>query len=320
MLGVSRFLIRIYKVINYYGKGIGFMKELAVNLESRFDHLVKKHPCFNGDAHFKYGRIHLPVCPACNIQCRFCKRGFNKWEKRPGMSRSLLAPEDAVRVVERALELCPQLTVVGIAGPGDALATDHALETFELVHQRFPWLIKCLSTNGLMLKEKARRLVDIGVRTVSVTVNAVDPKVLKNICTYIVYNGRHMTGEDAGRWLILAQLAGITKAAELGMVVKINTVLIPGVNDHHVEEVARVTAGAGASLINIIPLIPQNEMANNRPPDCQELKMARATAERYLPVFRQCRQCRADACGIPGSGLDLAGELYGRVPPTFSHG
>lgn len=98
--------------------------------QEKFSHLIKQHPCFNGEAHFKYGRIHLPVSPDCNIQCRFCKRGFNKWEQRPGVSQSLLSPEAAVDMVAKALEKCPELTVAGIAGPGDTLATDHALEVF----------------------------------------------------------------------------------------------------------------------------------------------------------------------------------------------
>ena len=102
--------------------------------------------------------------------------------------------------------------------------------------------------------------------------------------------------------------------------VKINIVLIPGVNEHHIEEVARVTAGVGASLINVIPLIPQHDLRNCRPPDCQELNVARIAAEKYLPVFRHCKQCRADACGIPGTKMDLAGELYDEPRPTFSHG
>ena len=296
------------------------MSEPAAGADVNFSHLVKKHPCFNGEAHFKYGRIHLPVSPACNIQCRFCKRGFNKWEKRPGVSRSLLTPEEAVDVVRRALKLCPEITVAGIAGPGDTLATDHALETFELIHDQFPQLINCLSTNGLLLKEKARRLASVGVKTVTVTVNAVDPAVLKNICSHIVYNGQYLSGADAARWLILAQLAGIEKIAKLGVIVKINTVLIPGVNDRHIEEVARFTAGVGASLINIIPLIPQHEMESRPAPDCRELQAARNAAEKHLPVFRHCRQCRADACGIPGSGVDFAAELYDQEPLTFSHG
>jgi len=60
--------------------------------------------------------------------------------------------------------------------------------------------------------------------------------------------------------LIAAQLRGIKKMSSIGPIIKINTVLIPGVNDNHVEEIARTTAEAGASMINLIPLIPQNEM------------------------------------------------------------
>lgn len=286
----------------------------------RFEHLVKKHPCFNGEAHFKYGRIHLPVSPACNIQCKFCKRCFNKCENRPGVARSVLTPEKALEVVGRALKLCPEITVVGIAGPGDTLATPHALDTFKLVNEKYPHLIKCLSTNGLMLKENVERIVAAGVKTVTVTVNAVQADILQKICSYIVYGGEYFTGKEAALRLILAQLAGIRKLSDHGVPIKINTVLIPGVNDEHIGEIARVTAGVGASFINIIPLIPQNEMADKRAPNCSELNTARETAEKYLSVFRHCKHCRADACGIPGSGKDLAELLYEAPLETFSHG
>jgi len=303
-------------------KGGTAMSQCTANTEhNRQDHLVKKHPCFNGEAHAKYGRIHLPVSPSCNIQCRFCKRGFNKWEKRPGVSAGLLSPDEALEMVERALELCPQITVVGIAGPGDTLASDHALETFRLVHAKFPELIKCLSTNGLMLREKAEALVETGVKTITVTVNAADIKTLIKVCSHIQYNGQYMTGEIAARYLLLSQVGGIKKATDLGITVKINTVLIPGVNDHQIGDIAKLAAGLGADFINIIPLIPQHEFKDHSPPSCKELNAARAAAEQYLPVFRHCQQCRADACGIPGSGKDLADELYGnRFQNTFSHG
>ena len=289
--------------------------------DNRFDHLLKQHPCFNGEAHAANGRIHLPVSPVCNIQCGFCKRGFNKLEQRPGVSRSIFTPEEALSTVERALKLCPEIKVAGIAGPGDTLATDHAIETFALIHRKFPRLINCLSTNGLLLEEKAVRLMAAGVKTVTVTVNAVDPGVLKGICSYITLNGITVTGEFAAQTLIAAQLAGIEKIVRLGGVVKINTVLIPGINELQVGEVARVTAEKGASLLNIIPLIPQHAMAAIHPPTCSEIEAARKAAEAHLPVFRHCQQCRADACGIPG-GVDVADQLYDRplAPTTFSHG
>ncbi|HBE77651.1 MAG TPA: nitrogen fixation protein NifB [Firmicutes bacterium] len=292
----------------------------AFERETNFNHLIKQHPCFNGEAHFKYGRIHLPVSPDCNIQCRFCKRGFNKFENRPGVSRCLLSPEAAVEMVSKALEKCPELTVAGIAGPGDTLATDHALNAFELIHRQHPQLINCLSTNGLLLEEKAERIIAAGVRTVTVTVNAIDSDVLQHICSHIIYHGQFFTGPYAARFLIAAQIAGIRKIASLGAVVKINAVLIPGINDHHLGQIAEVTSSLGASLFNIIPLIPQHELQEYPAPDCHQLNMARESAEKYLPVFRHCRHCRADACGIPGKGRDLSEGLYDQGLNTFSHG
>lgn len=288
--------------------------------EERFGHLLKRHPCFNGEANVQYGRVHLPVCPACNIQCRFCKRGFNKWEQRPGVSRALLTPEAAVDLVAKALELCPELTVAGIAGPGDTLATNHALEVFEQVHRRFTRLMNCLSTNGLLLEEKAEWIAAAGVKTVTVTVNAVDPEVLQKIVSHVQYYNQYLTGVYAARFLIAAQLAGIRKITSLGVVVKVNTVLIPGVNDRHIGHVAEVTADCGASLLNIIPLIPRHEFADFLPPDCRQLGSAREAAEKFLPVFRHCQHCRADACGIPGKNLDLSSRLYDQPIETFSHG
>lgn len=180
--------------------------------------------------------------------------------------------------------------------------------------------MKCLSTNGLMLEEKAERIMKVGVKTVTVTVNAVHADILQQICSHIVYNGRYMTGKEAALWLLPAQLVGIQKISRLGAVVKINTVLIPGINEGHIGEIARMTAAVGASLINIIPLIPQHEMKNFRAPNCHELNKAREAAEKYLPVFRHCQHCRADACGIPGKGGDLGDLLYEHRADTFSHG
>lgn len=287
---------------------------------NEFDHLVKKHPCFGGEAHFKYGRIHLPVSPTCNIQCKFCKRSLNKTENRPGVASKILTPEEALKLVEKALELCPEITVVGIAGPGDTLATSNALDTFDLINSTYPELIKCLSTNGLMLEEQSDRIIKAGVKSVSVTVNAVDPEILQDICTGIFYKGDYLEGYEGAVKLIEAQLAGIRKVSAAGATVKVNTVLIPGLNYVHIEEIARVVKNAGASIMNIIPLIPQNEMSSFRPPNCTELDSARRSSEKYLKVFSHCQQCRADACGIPGKGKDLAELLYDQPLQTFSHG
>lgn len=290
--------------------------------DEKFQHLAKLHPCLGGEAHFKYGRIHLPVSPTCNIQCKFCKRGFNKSEVRPGVSSLIIKPAEAVETVKKALKLCPELRVAGIAGPGDTLATDYALETFELIKKKFPSLLKCLSTNGLRLYDKAERIAKAGVETLTVTVNAVDPEILKDICSYVIdENGNKLEGVEGAKILIDSQLKGIKKISELGVIVKINSVLVPGINDKHIVEIARVTKELGASIMNIIPLIPQNELAHLEAPTCEMLERVRCEAGQYLDVFRHCKHCRADACGVPGKNQDIHGKLYDKeVVETFSHG
>lgn len=272
--------------------------------------VMDDHPCFSAKAHNSKGRLHLPVSPNCNIQCRFCIRAKNTDENRPGVASGVLIPEEVVDTIKNALALCPQISVVGIAGPGDTLASDHALNAFRSAHAVYPDLIKCLSTNGLELPGKAQTLWDAGVRTITVTVNAINPDILKKIVSWI----------KDDRDLITAQLQGIRECSETGMIVKVNTVLIPGINDEHITEIAKAVKDAGASKHNIIPLIPQNEFADIPSPTCMQIEKARQEAGQYLAQFRHCQHCRADACGIPGIS-DLSKELYqDRKLETFSHG
>lgn len=291
------------------------------NKSKQFEKISNQHPCFSGKANVNKGRVHLPVSPTCNIHCKFCKRSLNKNEQRPGVTNKILTPEEALDILEKALDICPDITVAGIAGPGDTLATPYALETFRLIKDKHPELINCLSTNGLLLERYADELWDAGVQTITVTVNAVDPNILTHICSFIFLGDRIYEGIEAAQILIDAQKRGIRKIADLGAVVKINIVLIPGINDAHIAEIAETVASLGASIINIIPLIPQHELADVPAPDCQALTEAREAAEKHLSVFRHCQHCRADAIGIPGKG-DLSNLLYefGGQEQTFSHG
>ena len=267
------------------------------------------HPCFDYAAHGQYGRIHLPVSARCNIKCRFCERNINTDEMCPGVSAEILTPEQAVKTLAKALELCPELTVAGIAGPGDALADNAAIETFRLVDKHFPQLLKCLSTNGLGLPEKVQELSEIGLRHITVTVNAVDPKIGEKIISHITFNGETINGEEAAQILLSRQLEGIRGAAGLAMELKVNTVLIPGVNHDHIGEIAGTISAFGVKCHNIIPLIPRGEFAGVSAPDCTMLETARKDASSFLPVFRNCAHCRADACGIPGVS-DFSRKLY----------
>ncbi len=289
-----------------------------------YEELTTKHPCFAKGPNSGNGRIHLPISPSCNIECRFCERSFNTYEKRPGVTSTVITPEEAIEAVRKALEVCPAIHVAGIAGPGDTLASPYALETFRLIGKEFPQLIKCMSTNGLLLAEKAQEVIDAGVDSLTVTVNAVDPEIEAQLNDGIVWHGKHYTGVEAAEILIEQQLKGIKIIAESGITLKINTVLVPDINAEHIETIAKTVAELGADMYNIIPLIPNHKLKDSREPDCMEIERAILRASKHIDVFRHCQRCRADAVGIPG-GEDYGSVIYLNLQrlsrkDTFSHG
>lgn len=290
-------------------------------MSNTYRDLQRSHPCFGGQKNHS-GRIHLPVSPGCNIACRFCDRTINDVEQRPGVTSKILKPEEIVEIIRKSLELCPEIKVAGIAGPGDTLATDSALDSFRLVKQHFPSLIKCMSTNGLLLYERADEIIDICIDSLTVTVNAIDPYIEEKLNKYIIFHGKRIDGVEGARILIDNQLNGIEKIAKAGITIKVNTVLVPEINGNNIEEIAKKVGELGASIYNIIPLIPQYELKDYKEPTCAEIDAARTKAEKYIDVFRHCQRCRADAIGIPGE-KEVGSQIYQKhlgIKETFSHG
>lgn len=269
---------------------------------------IQGHPCFSGN-HAQNGRMHLAVAPRCNIKCGYCSRKHDcANESRPGVTSRLLTPEEAIVKVREVMAseiLGPIIKVIGIAGPGDPLANEETFTTFQLIDKEFPQLIKCMSTNGLLLPEKIDRLDALNLCSVTVTLNALDPDVAGRIYSHILYKGRRYTGQEAGKILIANQLAGIEQAARYGMTVKVNTVLIPGINDEQIAPIAREIKALGASVMNVMPLIAQAEFAHIAPPSPEQLETVRQANEQIIGQFKHCRQCRADAVGLIGQDVKL---------------
>ncbi len=290
-------------------------------MSNTYKDLQNSHPCFGGQKN-NAGRIHLPVSPGCNIACRFCDRTINDVEERPGVTSKILTPEEAEDILRKALDICPDIKVAGIAGPGDTLASDNAFNTFKIIKEKFPDLIKCMSTNGLLLNERAQDVIDVGIDSLTVTVNAVDPEIEAKLNSFIIYHGKKIDGVEGAKILIENQLEGIRKVAAAGITIKVNTVLVPDINGDHIETIAKTVAEAGAKIYNIIPLIPQHELKDQTAPTCKDIEGARLKASKYIDVFRHCQHCRADAVGVPGKS-EFGDQIYQRrlnAKETFSHG
>ena len=270
---------------------------------------IAEHPCYDRKAQHKYGRIHLAVAPSCNIQCNFCVREFDCVnESRPGVTSKVLIPQEALEKTRQIITDYPFIKVVGIAGPGDPLANDETFETFELIKKEFPELTLCMSTNGLLLPEKLEDILRVGVSTLTVTINAIDPEIQAKIVDHIMYHGKIYRGVEGAEIQIKNQLEGVKAAVEADLVVKVNTVLIPGINDKHIIEIARKLYELRVYIMNIMPLINQGAFANLEPPTAEERKTIQQACEPYVLQMRHCRQCRADAYGLLGQDMSQMSE------------
>jgi len=269
---------------------------------------VKNHPCYSEEAHHHYARMHVAVAPACNIQCNYCNRKYDcANESRPGVVSEKLTPEQAAKKVLAVASTIPQMTVLGIAGPGDPLANpEKTFKTFELINRTAPDIKLCLSTNGLTLPDHVDTIAGFNVDHVTITINMVDPEVGAKIYPWVFWKHKRYTGYEAAKILTDRQLLGLEMLTERGILCKINSVMIPGINDHHLVEVNRAVKSRGAFLHNIMPLISSPEhgtvfgLNGQRGPTAQELKSLQDECEGEMNMMRHCRQCRADAVGLLG--------------------
>lgn len=272
--------------------------------------VMRAHPCFSEAAHRQGGRIHLPVAPECNVQCGYCVRRFDCVnESRPGVASVVLTPEEAIERVQAVIERTGDIAAIGIAGPGEPLANEATFATLGLVRRHYPDRIGCVSTNGLELADRVGDLVAAGVRSITVTINAVMPETAAEIYLWVTGpDRRRLRGMEAGRHMLERQWDGLCRAVEAGLVVKVNSVLIPGVNDLELPAIAHLASEYGAHKHNILPLIPQNRFRGHAVPTPAELHATRAACGEYLSQMTHCKQCRADACGLIGKDRDMETE------------
>ncbi len=281
--------------------------------EEEIKRRIERHPCFNEVASHRYGRIHLPVAPKCNILCNFCNRKYNNTnEDRPGVTSAVLTPEEALERVSLYRSFMPNLAVAGIAGPGDPLANISATrKTFELIRKNFPDMDLCMSTNGVALPESVDWISDLGIGTVTVTVNAVDPNVAKNTYSFAKKNGKLLLGLDAADFILERQEEGLRELCKKDILVKVNTVVIPGVNDFHILDVAKKIKKLGVFMHNIMPLIPVKgcvfwKKGLRKGPSRELIRsLGEKVSSMGMKVMTHCRQCRADAVGRLGENISV---------------
>ena len=269
---------------------------------------LDNHPCFNPDACKSFGRVHLPVAPRCNIQCKFCTRKFDCVnETRPGVTSAILSPGQAMVYLEEVFAAKGNISVVGIAGPGDPFANPReTLETLSRVRTRYPDVILCVATNGLNVTPYIDELARLKVSHVTVTVNAVDPSIGARIYSWMRVGKKVVRAEEGAAVLLERQLEAIHRLKARGIMVKANSIILPGINEDHIETVARRMAELGVDLFNAMPYYPNagSEFEHIAEPDKKTVETIRRKSAVHVKQMRHCTRCRADAVGLLGESPD----------------
>ena len=134
----------------------------------------------------------------------------------------------------------------------------------------------------------------------------VDPEIGAKIYPWIFWKNRRIKGIKGAKILIEQQQKGLEMLIAKGILVKVNSVMIPGVNDQHLAEVSKVVKSKGAFLHNVMPLIAEAEhgtfygVMGQRGPTPDELQDLQDSCSGDMNMMRHCRQCRADAVGMLG--------------------
>ncbi|MEY4083142.1 MAG: molybdenum cofactor biosynthesis protein [Pseudomonadota bacterium] len=181
--------------------------------------------------------LRISVIDQCNLRCGYCmpREVFNR--DYVFLSRQELL---SFSEIERLTRAFVGLGVEKVRITGGEPLLRKQLETLVESLARLKTLENkplelALTTNGLLLKEKAAGLVQAGLHRVTVSLDALDPEV---------FQAMGDTPEASPEQV----LAGIEAALSAGLKVKANMVVQRGVNDSQILPMARAFRELGATL------------------------------------------------------------------------
>ena len=185
------------------------------------------------------------------------------------------------------------------------------MESIRLIKEEFPDKIFCLSSNGLNILPYVDEIAKLNVTHVTLTINSFRLETLAKIYTWVRFEKKVYRGMEAAKIMLQQQTDSLKALVAAGMVVKVNSVIIPGVNDTEIEEVAEIVAGLGASTMNCIPLIPTegSAMEGLEKPSGELVRNIIRSIHKFIKPMTHCARCRADAAGMLGKDDTSAYQL-----------
>jgi len=210
------------------------------------------------DSHGRVLRdLRVSVTDRCNFRCLYClpetEAAANFYRGRwahPNASATPIhrqwAPRSEIlsfEEIERVVRIAVDLGIEKVRLTGGEPLLRHDIELLVERVAAIPGIKDlALTTNGFLFQEEARALRDAGLRRVSFSLDSLDRDNFKKI-----------TGRDG----LDEVLASIALAQELGLnPVKVNAVVIRGLNDHEIEPLVEFAQRQGFHMrfIEFMPL------------------------------------------------------------------
>jgi GTP 3',8-cyclase len=172
-----------------------------------------------------YGRtidyLRISVTDHCNLDCLYCAP-FSGRRRLP--HAEILTYEEIFRITSAAV--LTGISKIRITG-GEPLQRRGMVRLCRMLADIDGIESLALTTNGILLKEFADPLFEAGVRRVNISLDTLKPERFKKI-----------TGYD----FLYRVIEGIEAAEMAGMhPIKINTVVMRGINDDEIEDLAGLT-------------------------------------------------------------------------------
>ncbi|NIQ91177.1 MAG: GTP 3',8-cyclase MoaA [Deltaproteobacteria bacterium] len=185
----------------------------------------------------KIDYLRISITDHCNLNCSYCAPFGGRMKLTHA---EILSYEEICRLTKAAVEA--GISKVRLTG-GEPLMRKGVVELCRLLSSIEGLESLALTTNGVRLQELAPQLHAAGVQRVNVSLDTLRPERFRKITGYN---------------LLSQVLAGISMAEEVGLhPVKINTVVMRGVNEDEIEDFARLTVEKPYH-VRFIELMPFN--------------------------------------------------------------
>jgi len=214
--------------------------------------------------------LRVSLTSQCNLSCIYCHA---EGEERPGDPLSAGEIAEILRVADAF-----EIRHVKFTGGEPCLRQDLA-DIVSLV----PGGMECsLTTNGTLLADMAGDLADAGLSRVNISIDSLEAE------TY-----RKITGKDA----LSDVLAGIDAALDANLVpVKLNMVILSGINDHEVNDFLRFVRGNRNLVLQLIELLEFRDCNHHLDLNDVETKLAKNAKEIFTRrMHHRKKYCVDDA-------------------------